>query len=67
MLIDGLIDRMQAMLAPLQAADDPRQYFRATYLRTTVAARDRLQRGGRGRSLSARRWNCPHCGTSCSA
>ena len=46
MLIDGLIDRMQAMLGPLQAADDPRQYFHATYLRTTVATRDQLQRAG---------------------
>jgi len=55
MLIDGLIDRMQAMLAPLQATDDPRQHFHATYLRTTVAARDQLRRAG------------PPCGTSCSA
>lgn len=56
MLIDGLIDRMQAMLGPLQAADDPRQHFHATYLRTTVATREQLrhderdghdERGGR--------------------
>jgi hypothetical protein len=33
---------------PLQAADDPRQYFHATYLRTTIATRDQLRRGGRG-------------------
>jgi hypothetical protein len=45
-MIDDLIDRMQAMLGPLQAADDPRQYFHATYLRTTIAARDQLRRGG---------------------
>jgi len=45
-MIDDLIDRMQAMLGPLQAADDPRQHFHATYLRTTIAARDQLRRGG---------------------
>jgi hypothetical protein len=57
MLIDGLIDRMQAMRGPLQAADDPRQYFHATYLRTTVAARDQLQRGGFGDVGWMERWD----------
>ena len=36
-VIDALIDRMQALLEPLQAAGDPRRYFHATYLRTTAA------------------------------
>jgi len=45
-VIEALIDRMQALLEPLQAADDPRQYFHATYLRTTIAASQEIDRGG---------------------
>jgi len=45
-MIDALIGRMQQLLGPLQAADDPRQYFHATYLRTTIAAAEEIQRGG---------------------
>ena len=45
-MIESLIDRMQALLGPLEAADDPRQYFRATYLRTTIAASEGIRRGG---------------------
>jgi len=45
-MIEGLIERMQALLEPLQAADDPRQYFHATYLRTTIAISDEIHRGG---------------------
>jgi Family of unknown function (DUF5995) len=62
MLIDGLIDRMQAMLGPLQAAGDPRQYFHATYLRTTVAARDQLQRGGFADPGWVERWDVAFAG-----
>ncbi|MGY1639157.1 DUF5995 family protein [Geodermatophilus sp. SYSU D00742] len=35
--IDELIDRMEALLAPLQAAHDPLRFFLGTYLRTTQA------------------------------
>jgi Family of unknown function (DUF5995) len=45
-MIESLIDRMQALLGPLEAADDPRQYFHATYLRTTIAASEEIRRGG---------------------
>jgi hypothetical protein len=45
-MIDALIERMQAMLRPLQAADDPRQYFHATYLRTTIAVAGAIRGGG---------------------
>ena len=45
-MIEGLIDRMQALLGPLEAADDPLLYFHATYLRTTIAASQEIHRGG---------------------
>jgi hypothetical protein len=45
-MIDALIERMQALLEPLQAADDPRQYFHATYLRTTIAVAAAIRGGG---------------------
>jgi len=37
---------MAALLGPLQAAGDQRQYFHATYQRTTIAVADELKRGG---------------------
>jgi hypothetical protein len=45
-MINDLVVRMQAMLEPLQAAGDPRQYFHATYLRITMAVVAELKRGG---------------------
>jgi len=45
-VIDELIARMAALLGPLQAAGDQRQYFHATYQRTTIAVADELKRGG---------------------
>jgi uncharacterized protein DUF5995 len=45
-MIEALINRMQVLLKQLQAADDPRQYFHATYLRTTIAAAEEIGRGG---------------------
>jgi hypothetical protein len=45
-MIDALIERMQALLEPLRAADDPRQYFHAVYLRTTVAVGEAIKGGG---------------------
>jgi hypothetical protein len=44
--IRGLIGRMEALLAPLQARADPRRYFLATYLRTTRAVQVELGRDG---------------------
>ncbi len=45
-MIDELIDRMAALLEPLRAAGDQRQYFHATYQRTTIAVAEELKRGG---------------------
>jgi hypothetical protein len=44
--IDGLIARMEALLAPLVARADPGRHFLATYLRTTRAVGEELARGG---------------------
>lgn len=46
MSIDELVGRMQTALAPLESAGDPRRFFLATYLRTTLAVRDELDAGG---------------------
>ncbi len=43
MSIDALVDRMQSFLVGMQADDDPRRFFHATYLRTTLAVRDELR------------------------
>ena len=45
-MIEELIGRMAAMLEPLRAAGDQRQYFHATYQRTTVSVAAALDRGG---------------------
>jgi hypothetical protein len=45
-VIDELIGRMAAMLEPLRAAGDQRQYFHATYQRTTIAVAEALKQGG---------------------
>ena len=45
-MIDELIGRMAALLEPLRAAGDQRQYFHATYQRTTIAVAEELKRGG---------------------
>ena len=45
-MIENVIERMQALLGPLQTADDPRQYFHATYLRTTIAVAEAIKSGG---------------------
>src|SRR6266699_2673549 len=56
-MIDELIDRMQALLEPLQAADDQRRYFHATYLRTTIAAAAEIKRGGFADPAWVERWD----------
>ena len=45
-MIEDVIERMRALLGPLQAAADPRQYFHATYLRTTIAVAEAIRGGG---------------------
>jgi hypothetical protein len=44
-MIDEVIERMQALLAPLKTSGDPRRFFHATYLRTTVAVADAIKAG----------------------
>jgi hypothetical protein len=56
-MIDALIVRMQALLESLQAADDPRQYFHATYLRTTIAVAKAIRGGGFADPSWAERWD----------
>jgi Family of unknown function (DUF5995) len=45
-MIGELIERMQALLEPLEAANDPRRYFHATYLRTTMAVAEAISHSG---------------------
>jgi hypothetical protein len=55
--IDALIDRMQGLLAPLEARGDPGRYFLATYLRTTRAVKEELERGGFRDTGWVERWD----------
>ena len=41
--IDGLLGRMGALLEPMVAAEDPRRYFLAVYMRTTAAVKAELE------------------------
>jgi Family of unknown function (DUF5995) len=45
MSMDALIERMEALLGPLEETGDARRFFHATYLRTTRAVRDALRAG----------------------
>jgi Family of unknown function (DUF5995) len=56
-VIDELIARMAALLEPLQAAGDQRQYFHATYQRTTIAVAQELKRGGFADTEWVERWD----------
>jgi Family of unknown function (DUF5995) len=56
-VIEELIARMAALVEPLQAADDQRQYFHATYLRTTIAVAEELRRGGFADPGWVERWD----------
>lgn len=56
-MIDALIERMRARLEPLAEAGDPRQYFHATYLRTTIAAAEEIKRGGFADPAWVERWD----------
>jgi len=56
-VIDELIDRMAALLEPLRTAGDQRQYFHATYQRTTIAVAEELKRGGFTDAEWVERWD----------
>jgi len=45
-MIDTLIQRMQELLEPMEAGDDPNRIFHATYLRTTIAVAAEIKRPG---------------------
>jgi Family of unknown function (DUF5995) len=56
-VIEELIGRMAVLLESLQAAGDQRQYFHATYQRTTIAVAGELQRGGFTDAEWVERWD----------
>ena len=60
--IDELLARMTGLLEPLEAAGDPRRYFHATYLRTTVAVAEELRRGGFGDAGWVEEWDVAFAG-----
>ncbi|MDQ2811891.1 MAG: DUF5995 family protein [Actinomycetota bacterium] len=57
-----LIARMASLLEPLQARGDQRQYFHATYLRTTIAVAGEIERGGFIDSAWVERWDVAFAG-----
>jgi Family of unknown function (DUF5995) len=61
-MIDELIDRMAALLEPLETAGDKRRYFHATYQRTTVAVAGELKRGGFADPGWVERWDVAFAG-----
>jgi Family of unknown function (DUF5995) len=52
-----LIARMAVMLEPLRARGDQRQFFHATYLRTTIAVAENIERGGFVDAEWVERWD----------
>jgi hypothetical protein len=56
-MIERLIDRMAALLEPLEAEGDRRRYFHATYQRTTIAVAEELKRGGFADPEWVERWD----------
>jgi hypothetical protein len=61
-VIEELIARMAALLQPLEAAGDQRQYFHATYQRTTIAVAAELKRGGFTDAEWVERWDVAFAG-----
>lgn len=55
--VDALLDRMDALLAPLEARKDPLRLFLATYRRTTVAVRDLVVAGRFADNEWVERWD----------
>jgi Family of unknown function (DUF5995) len=60
--IDEVIERLQRLLEPLTSANDPRQYFHATYLRTTIAVAAEIKRGGFVDPEWTERWDVAFAG-----
>jgi hypothetical protein len=56
-VIEDLIGRMEGLLESLHAAGDQRQYFHATYLRTTIAVVGKLRGGGFSDAGWVERWD----------
>jgi Family of unknown function (DUF5995) len=56
-MIEELIGRMAARLESLRATGDQRQYFHATYQRTTIAVAEELKRGGFADPDWVERWD----------
>jgi hypothetical protein len=56
-MIEELIGRMAVLLESLRAVGDPRQYFHATYQRTTIAVAEELKRGGFADPEWVERWD----------
>jgi hypothetical protein len=55
--IGGLLRRMEGLLGPLEASGDPGRFFLATYLRTTRAVAEELDRGGFSDPAWVERWD----------
>jgi len=55
--IDALLSRMEADLVELERERDARRYFHATYLRTTRAVVEEIDRGGFADGDWLRRWD----------
>jgi hypothetical protein len=53
---------MEGLLAPLEARGDPARYFLATYLRTTRAVKEELDRGGFRDTAWVERWDVAFAG-----
>jgi hypothetical protein len=60
--IAGLVARMEADLAWLQAAGDTRRFFHATYLRTTRAVAEEIERDGFADGDWLERWDLAFAG-----
>jgi hypothetical protein len=55
--IGALLGRMEGLLEPLEASGDPGRFFLATYLRTTRAVAEELDRGGFRDPAWVERWD----------
>jgi hypothetical protein len=55
--IDDLLLRMDGLLQPMRATGDERRYFLATYMRTTLAVKHEIERGGFVDGAWTERWD----------
>ncbi|HEX2784037.1 MAG TPA: DUF5995 family protein [Ilumatobacteraceae bacterium] len=60
--IEALLERMGTLLAPMEADDDPRRHFLATYRRTTVAVHKALLAGHFLDAAWVERWDVVFAG-----